>query len=443
MKKLQYIAALFAAVLMLPACGPDPLPESFAKTILLEQFTSESCVNCPNGVWQIDQYLETHPQVIWLAHHAGYGNDQWTIKASTSLANYLGVTGAPTVSLDRADYGAYKPNVVYHPYYLTEASNLPATTFASVNLKTTCENHHATIHVEGTVLNGHSEQLRLSVVIKENGLHGKQLDPQNTLAGSWEDYVHSNTIRAYVSNVLGDSIEVAGNNYSADYSFDLEADWVPENCMVVAFLTDDKGLNIVQAAETPIVPGTTGGKEIKHGGITPKAVPEGYPEGKSSLVDFLKADTVVMETARVFCNPLDNGLREWHINAWTESQSYGNGNLKVIPLCDIIFFTDGTVNDVPTQGEMTFKVAKTMEQIAAGTAWAGYCDIEAQRIYGSEIDMVDYSAFLQGNIIPNDKGRWLIAENNVLHFASTGFYIDGLSATGKPIRIVFRGTYSK
>lgn len=455
MKKIQYTAAFAAAfsfLLAMTGCDPDNNPndpnggsqtESFPKMILLEQFTSESCVNCPSGVMQIDAYLAKHPQTIWLGHHAGYGNDQWTISASTALANYLGVQGAPTVSLDRADYSVYGSQIVYHPYYLAGAKNLPTTTYASVNIRTTCSDHHATIHVEGSVAKGHSEQLLLSVVIKENGLHGKQMDPNNTLAGSWEDYIHSNTIRAYVSKTLGDSISVTKGKYAADYTVDLDAAWVPDNCMIVAFLSDTKGLNIVQAAETPVVPGSKGGTDIQHGGVTPKAVPEGYPEGKYSLADFLKVDTVKMEVAQATYTELGNNLREWHINAWTTSQTYGTGPNKYIPLSDIIFFTDASVSDVPQTGDMTFKVAKSVDQIVAGTAWAGICDVEAQKIFGSEIDIVNYESFLVGSIIPGTNGRWLIAENSVLHFTATGFSLDGASASGKPIHIVFNGTYSK
>lgn len=455
MKTFRLYAALLAALLMLPACGPDdpndpnnpgtPDKEQseYPKTLLLEQFTSESCVNCPTGVMQIDEYLAGHPQTIWLAHHAGYGQDQWTISASTALANYLGINGAPTVSLDRANYGVQGSSIAYHPYYLAGAAGLPTTTYASINISSACEGQQATIHVNGNIAKGHNEQLRLTVAIKENGLHGKQMDPLYTLAGQWEDYVHSSTIRAFVSSTLGDSITPSKGQYSADYTFTLDEGWTAENCMVVAFLADANGLNIVQAAEVPVVAGTNGGADIQHGGITPKAVPDDYPEGRYSLTDFIQADTLVLEEARAFCNPLDGGLLEWHINAWSNTQSYGTGSKKFIPLCDIIFFTDGTVNEIPHSGEMTFRVARTVEQITAGNAWAGYCDIEAQRIYGSEIDMVNYEAFQMGEINIGANGRWLIAENNVIRFTETGFTLDGSSASGKPIHLVFNGDYER
>lgn len=449
MRTFRLYAALLAALLMLPACGPDEPtppenePKEFPKTILLEQFTSESCVNCPTGVMQIDEYLSNHPQTIWLAHHAGFGQDQWTIAASNRLANYLGVTGAPTVSLDRANYGVMGTSITYHPYYLAGAQGLPATTFASIDITSACEGRIDTIRVSGRIAKDHKEPLCLSVAIKENGLHGKQLDPLYTLAGQWEDYVHSSTIRAFVSNTLGDKITPSDGKYSVEYTFELQEDWIPENCMVVAFLTDENGLDIVQAAEIPVVPGTNGGADIKHGGVTPKAVPEGYPEGRYTPADFIQADTVVFEEARASYSPLDGGLREWHINAWSYSQSYGAGNKKAIPFCDIIFFTDGTVNEVPAQGEMTFRVAKTISQIAAGNAWAGICDTDAQRIYGSEIDMVNYDSFQAGEINRANNGRWLIAEGNVIRFTATGFTLDGVSATGKPLHLVFNGTYSK
>lgn len=439
---------MLAVLLTIASCTPDqpkdpntPTPDQneFPKTVLLEQFTSESCLNCPDGDVQVDEYIGQHPQTVLLAHHAGYKQDPLTIKTSSSLAQYLGISGTPTVTVDRADYGFFGQNVTFHPYYLAQGGSVPATTYASIELTSTCEGGHATIHAEGQVAKGHKEQLRLSVVIKENGIHGTQLDPAHTLAGSWADYVHAAAIRTFVSNPLGDSIEVSEGRYSADYTVELEGGWVAENCMVVAFLSDANGLNIVQAAETPAVAGTTGGKDIAHGGVTPKPVPDGYPEGKYSLADFVGSETVTLETARVMCSALDNGLKEWHINGWTTSQSYGTGNNKFIPLCDIIFFTEGGATAVPTSGEMIFKVAKTVDQITAGTGWAGVCDIEGQRIFGSEVDMVNYDAFLVGDISIGSNGRWLIGENSVIRFTETGFSLEGTSATGKTIKLVYNG----
>lgn len=420
--------------------------DEFSRMMLLEQFTSEHCPNCPNGVMQIDNYLTTHKNVVWLSHHSGYKNDQWTINESASIVRLLGVSGAPTIALNRANLTASSPSgstsgYNLHPYYLAYLTGAPdASTTASVHITNSLEAGTLKIHVEGKLKADAPKDMLLTVCIKENGLHGGQSDPQNTLAGTWADYVHSDVIRTFVSAIGGDPIVAQDNQYQADYEVTLNPAWVADNCMVVAFLTDDQSLNVVQAAEQPVVEGTKGGADLPHGGVTPKPVPDGYPEGQYSMAEFIKADTVVFQHAQLLSNSLDNGMREWHIMAWTTAQTYGSGANTHHPFADIVFFTEGNQTTIPTTGEYRFAVARNIHEIIASTAWAGYCDVEAQRVIGSELQIVNKAQFETGNIVPGTNGRWLIAEGSIT-FRQDGFYVNATSATGKPIQLLFTGTY--
>lgn len=457
MKSSKLLSALMSSliILVIAGCEPNPIDkpdvnpgtteeevDHFERTILLEQFTSENCVNCPTGVAQIENYLSSHKNVVWLSHHAGYDTDSWTISGSNSIARLLGVQGAPSVALDRSllnAQGASGYNL--HPYYLSYLTSAPsATTTASVRISNTCEDGKVKIHVAGKLKAEAPQNLLLSVVIKESGLHGKQLDPQHTLAGMWEDYVHSDVIRAFVSATGGDPIAQDGGQYEADYEIELHPDWVADNCMVVAFLTDEKSLNVVQTAEKPVVEGTKGGADLAHGGVTPKAVPDGYPEGNYSIADFIKADTVHFQFAQAGYGLLENGVREWHIMAWTTMQTYGSGQNIHFPFADIVFFTEANVGRVPTEGEWDFVVARSLDEIVTSTAWAGYCDLDAQMLVGSELQMVNKAQFEVGNIVPGTNGQWLIANGKIL-FKENGFEVNASSAKGKPIHLKFEGTY--
>lgn len=419
-----------------------PVEDEFHRMMLLEQFTSERCVNCPGGVKQIEDYLTTHKNVIWLAHHAGYAADQWTITESNSIVRLLGVQGAPAIALNRSKMTTSEMVDGYnlHPYYLSFLTNTPGSeASASIHISNTIASDTLHIHVEGKLKADAPKNMLLTVAIKESGLHGGQSDP-NTLAGSWEDYIHSDVIRTFVSAVGGDPVVAQKDAYGVDYSFILNQDWVADNCMVVAFLTDDKSLNVVQAAEKPVVDGTKGGADLPHGGVTPKPVPEGYPEGQYTIADFLKADTINFQHAQAFHNNLTNGLREWHIMAWTTLQTYGSGQNVHIPFADIVFFTDANQAQVPNDGAFRFALARTISDIQPATAWAGYCDLEAQQIIGSEVELVNKASFEAGQIIPGSNARWLIADGTIT-FAQTGFRIDATSSTGKPIHLQFSGAY--
>lgn len=426
----------------------EEIVDEFSRMMLLEQFTSERCVNCPGGVIQIDEYLRSHKNIIWLSHHAGYGDDQWTISGSKAIANLLNVSGAPSIALDRTLLTAKenkdeRSGYNLHPYYLEYLTNsFTTTTTASVRISNTIDGDSLHISVAGSLKKDAPKNMRLTVAIKENGLHGKQQDPYGTLAGIWDDYVHSNVIRTFVSEVGGDAVTPSDNAYELNYSIAIDPAWEAKNCLVVAFLTDENSLNIVQAAEKPVVAGTNGGSDLPHGGVTPKPVPDGYPEGKYAISDMIKSDTVTFQHAQTTFNKLPNGLREWHILAWTTAQSYGSGQNLHIPFADIVFFTEGTVNAVPQSGDWDFVVARSVDEIRVSTAWAGYCDIEAQQITGSELQLVNKAYFEAGQIIPGSNGRWLIA-NGQIHFSSNGFSVTATSASGKAINLRFSGTYNR
>lgn len=455
MKTLRFLSALILSTWCLasfvscePQVTPDTPKDSFEKKHLLENFTSESCVNCPSGEKQIETYAHAHTDVIQVSHHAGYKDDQWTIADSKKVVYLLGVDqlGTPTVCLDRTKSTYSDPatltsyeDMAFHPYYLSFLESSEATTYASIVIKNEVDGEHVHVHVSGEVLGKDHEGLRLTVLLKENGLHGKQLDPSYTLAGSWDDYAHAHVARCYLSQMLGDSIQIADGAYTADYTLEWQAGWTKENCMIVAYLTNEKGLDVVQAEEAPVVAGTDGGASHPQGGITPKAVPEGYPEGKYALKDFFKADTVFLEYASAFYSDVNGEVREWHISAFTTQQTYGSGSNKYLPVTDLILFTDANASKAPDSGEWEFTIARTMDDIKIGTAWAGYCDIEAQRIYGSQVILANYEAFQAGQLVPGTNGQWLVGQGSKITFTKDGFLLSGTSAKGHPIVMKFTG----
>lgn len=434
--------------------GTDSLPQqepqvtAFPRMHLLEDFTSESCVNCAMGAEFIRNYADRRTDIIRVTHHAGYRDDAWTIAPSRTIVNLLEVSGkgTPCVSIDRTITTFTDPqtsvamqDISFHPYYLEYTRLSEDSTFASVVINNSLQGEQLHVHVSGRVLDNPYQQLQLSVFILENGLHGKQMDPDRTLAGIWDDYTHCHVIRTCLSDILGDNITVADQHYQVDYQAQLPDTWVPDNCCVIAFLTCNNGREVVQAARQPLIDGTDGGLHIEEGGVTPRPVPEGYPEGAYSVSQFIRADTVYFDHAIAYAQALNNNMREWHIVASATQQSYGSGVNKYIPMADIVFFTDESVSTMPTQGEYTFTIARTPDQIRPATAWAGVCDLQAQRIYGSELFMTNYEAYLSNRIEPGSNGRWLISEGSTITFHEDGFSIIGTSLKGYPILLTYHG----
>ena len=96
MKRISLLALSFSLlVLVLASCSSNdpvaPIPDSFPKKHLIEEFTSQECVYCPYGMDCVSAYIEDDPNWIVVLHHAGYAKDHFTVSGSSTIAGALSV----------------------------------------------------------------------------------------------------------------------------------------------------------------------------------------------------------------------------------------------------------------------------------------------------------------------------------------------------------------
>ena len=252
------------------------VPTFFPRKFLLEHFTSANCNQCPMGMKYIVEYLDrqTTPY-IWVSHHAVYGTDEYTIPASNAIAmNYLGMNTVPSVVFNRSKQdglmviGAWDiENLVVEDDTVAEASVM-------IEHQYDAATRRLDITVSGQVANMDRTAYLLSILIKENGLVGKQEDAYCSWKGKkWKEYMHPRVVRDFVTATFGDTVRVENQAYSYSVSYVVENEWVAENCCVVAYLTPLDKTPIINAEQVPLVVGTQGGEEYEPYGITEGAGP--------------------------------------------------------------------------------------------------------------------------------------------------------------------------
>lgn len=284
MKKISLLLLLVVASMTAMA--------DFPRKFLLDHFTGESCGFCPYGMYSIKEFMEAHPgQYIWLSHHYGYGNDEYTIPANSIVGISLGVSGAPSAAINRTkrilrkDDGSLAQVMNFHPVYLPEAGAVyitdATTAEASVVIAPTFDaaSRLLTVAVSGQSTCSEGAYL-LSIYVKESGMIGGQHDYIYDLTGAshWDQFVHTNTARAVLTNALGDSVAVTDGAYTKTCSYTIPAEWNADNCRVVAILTNTATGAVINCEEAPVVSGTDGGASIVCGPI----IPEGYPESTNT-----------------------------------------------------------------------------------------------------------------------------------------------------------------
>jgi hypothetical protein len=227
---------------------------SVQRKILLENFTTAQCVNCPPVHTMLENYVNSQPNAILLAQHAGYYTDAMTIPENTELLamyNAGGATYAPALAIDRHRFetgltgGASDPGPVFFPSsssatYARMDAKLTEPSFVSVNVYGELDGTSLELDVVGNFVEDISnDDLRLVVYLMEDGLVYSQ-------SGGSSNYVHNNAMRDALSATWGDPIGVSGNagdNYSKHYSYTLDGSWNAANMQVVAFVTNYGSIN--------------------------------------------------------------------------------------------------------------------------------------------------------------------------------------------------------
>lgn len=270
--KKTFLSLLAAAAFLFTACEPknepqggieipklDPATENYERTLLIEQFTGQDCPNCPAGATNIETGIaDIKDRVIWTAHHAGYRPDDFTISNSESLVNTFGVTGAPSMMLNREKTTfAYQQGDATANYtllvHIPSGFANTATTFktelekegeATVHIQTKLDGTKLTVAVYGAVKE--QQDIRITAYVQENKLSGKQ-------AGVSGTYEHNHVPRVFMSATLGDVVTPEGKLYKKTYTVELDSKWKLENCEVVAFVTKEVGYKpVLNAASAPV-----------------------------------------------------------------------------------------------------------------------------------------------------------------------------------------------
>ena len=375
--KIKLIILLLLAGVEMSAETPTFFPRKF----LLEHFTSANCNQCPMGMKYIVEYLDkqTTPY-IWVSHHAVYGTDEYTIPASNAIAmNYLGMNSVPSVVFNRSKQdgllviGAWNiENLVVKDDTLAEASVVIDHQFDAATRR-------LDMTVSGQVANIDRKEYLLTILIKENGLVGKQEDAYCSWKGAkWQEYMHPRVVRDLVTATLGDTVKVENLAYHYSTSYVLDKEWVAENCCVVAYLTPLEKSPIINAEQAPLVVGTEGGEQYGPYGIT-----EG--KGPNTSISF--------DSVRV--TQLGNGQLEMMLtSSKTIKTSYFGickqvGYLYVNTTASVL--EPGTYPIVTNQSP----ILNSHEQ---GTITAGYRVDEEERLGGSRL-LYAVSADLKNGIV--------------------------------------------
>lgn len=442
MKYNHCLALIGLSALMLTACEPDtpsePILEAYPKKHLIEEFTGQDCGYCPYGMNCIHEFMGNDTNWVLVLHHYGYQKDHFSVSGSQSITKALKVDGAPSVTINRAktkykdEGGRNRSATVFHPAYMETAdrSQFDETTYASINISNSydADTRELNVKVSGALSRNDIESLRLTVLVKESGMVDYQQDYFFTYEG-WNEFRHTNAVRAFLTNEKGDEIVINKQRYSENFTITLKDKWEAENCMVVAFLSEDFQ-PVIQAEQRPVLEGSQGGADIRYGGITAVPITDYYPEpdpvkGPSDYSG-IEVDTFTYTTHNY--QAYDSfGFNYWTIMSYNADDAIKVDNTTCMRFVYLYLFSELDQTTLPTG---TFELSTSMEP---GTAYAGYRDDEKIEIDGSAFYFTNKSYFNQGYLVP--VAQWLIADGT-LTIQENKWELEGHAQNGAPIHLI-------
>lgn len=246
------------------------------RKVLLEQFSTAKCNNCPHAHVLLEKNLKYRKgDVIWLIHHSGFYTDDLTIDESKSYVYFYNSTSgyAPAAMLDRtnlAQFGALNGDYqsTSGPVFNTESNlipklldqrvNSPALITVNLENKFDTADRLLTVSVSGELPGGNADRLkgndiRLNIYLVEDSIPGIQSGIEGT-------YIHNHVIRKALTNVWGDKIAFNNEKYSSrEYTFTIPEEWKEKKTRIIAFVANSDSSNpnnaqIYNAEEVELIP---------------------------------------------------------------------------------------------------------------------------------------------------------------------------------------------
>lgn len=214
------------------------IEDAFPRMVIIEEFTTERCPNCPAAATKLHNVLE-NPQysgnVVAVCHHSGYHSDTFTTDFDLDYEWFYNSSGtyAPAMMLDRA-LTVETTSPVFFPsserMLCNEIDNrLAEPSSVSVNVTADKVDNELFVNVTGKRIGNGNEDLNVTIFLVENDV------PAINQSGAGTGYLHQHVSRA-VNSTWGNPIEWTGDEYQDDCKFVLDESWDYNNMEVVVIL---------------------------------------------------------------------------------------------------------------------------------------------------------------------------------------------------------------
>lgn len=251
MKRILYIWCVFLGLTACDHIAEDnrliyEAPPVVNRSVLIEDFTGQRCVNCPNAADEIHKLQQEYGEdvVIAVGIHGGplsvENNPERNIVglATETGDNYNSYWNIEQWPMGMVNRGGVCPYTDWKARVREElAKEAPVSLGVDFRFDDSGKDLIARVVVEGTV--GHVDG-KMQLWVVENNITAIQLMPDGNAN---TDYVHQHVFRTAVNGEWGEDISLnEGESLKKDYSFSPADLWNSDNLALVVFVYNNQGV---------------------------------------------------------------------------------------------------------------------------------------------------------------------------------------------------------
>lgn len=253
--------AICAAALSLMACSNideddrfiEVEPVEVAKRVLIEDFTGQRCVNCPNASEMIESLQESYgaENVIAVGIHSGSFSKTvtkqpfplWT-ETGDYYFNSWGIDAQPTGVIDRKTVSS-----TYQSWGTIVRDALQASAPLTLDATTSYDEATRTVTINVNAKGVLDVTGKLQLWLTEDNITNIQYMPDGSVN---TQYVHNHVFRTAVNGQDGEDFSIAWDEEKTVTStYVLDEAWKAENMSVVAFVYNNSGVQ--QVVKVPVI----------------------------------------------------------------------------------------------------------------------------------------------------------------------------------------------
>ena len=267
-KNSKILLLLAAASLMFSACE-DTIPAGTARyspttppppqrTVLIEEYTGTSCINCPNGhavIEAIENYYNTPENLLVGAgvlvvgiHIPNWGSPVENGGLITPEASAIAPDGItpPQARINRSSGILNRDK--WTSTTAIYAAVAPSLTYPE-GVSATESNDNITVKCRVSPSSNISDA-RLHVWLVEDNIKKRQRLPDGSID---KEYIHNNVFRAAVTPVSGQAVNFVRNtDCSFEFNYPVNTAWKVNNMRAIVFI-ETASTGVINAAHGPVI----------------------------------------------------------------------------------------------------------------------------------------------------------------------------------------------